>query len=115
MREMVLDVVHGTSKTVSGKCLSEQLGDLPPLTAISHTVDHEADLWRMGRQICDFAQALSAIVLVDSNMVYIGEAQPRFLQAVGDGLRGKPSPMLNPAKPLLFGGCHQFSILHQRG
>jgi len=52
--------------------------------------------------------------LVDSNMVYIGEAQPCFLQAIGDGLRGKPSPMLNPAKPLLFSGCDQFAVSHQR-
>src|SRR5215472_3017146 len=115
MREMVFDMVRRTSEAVSGKCLSEQLGDLPPLTAIPETADHEADLWRMGHQVCDFAETLGAIVLVDSNMVYIGEAQSYFLQAIGDGLRGKPSPMLNPAKPLLFSGCHQFAVPQQRG
>src|SRR5215471_4563745 len=115
MREMVFDMVRRTSKAIGGKCRSEQLGDLPPLTAIPEPAEHEADLWRMGRQICDLAQALGAIVLVDSNMVYISEAQPCFLQAIGDGLRGKPSPMLNPAKPLLFSGCEQFAVPHQRG
>src|SRR6516225_207442 len=115
MREMVFDMVRRTSKAVSGKCLSEQLGDLPAPTAIPETADHEADLWLMGRKIGDFAQPLGAIVLVDSNMVYIGEAQPCFLQAIGDGSRGKPSPMLNPAKPLLFSGCQQFAVPHQRG
>src|SRR5215472_14006975 len=115
MREMVVDMVCRTSKAVSGKCLSEQLGDLPPLTAILKTAEHELDLWRMGRQICDFSQALGAIVLVDSNMVYIGEAQSCFLQTIGDGLRGEPSPMLDPAKPLLFCGCYQFAITHERG
>jgi hypothetical protein len=115
MREMVFDTVRRTSKAGSGKYLSEQLGDLPPLMAIPETADHEADLRRMDRQICDFSQAPGAIVLVDSNMVYIGEAQPCFPQAIGDGLRGKPRPMLNPAKPLLFSGCQQSAVPHQRG
>ena len=115
MREMVFDMVRRTSKAISGKCLGEQLGDLPPLTAIPQTADQEPDLWRMGRHICDFSQAVGAIVLVDSNMVYIGEAQSCFLQTIGDGLRGEPSPMLDPAKPLLFSGCHQSSVPHQSG
>src|SRR6516162_11597327 len=99
MREMVFDMVRRTSKAISGKRLSEQLRGLPPLTPIPETADDEPDLWRTRRQIGDFAQAMGAIVLVDRNMAYIGEAQSCFVQAIGDGLRGKPNPMLDPAKP----------------
>ena len=115
MREMVLDIVDRAAKAVSGECLGEELGNLLPLTSVSETAEHEADFRRTGRQICDLAHAVGAAVLVDRHMFDIGKAQPGFTQAVGNGLRGKPGPMLDPAKALLLGGCHQSAVPHQRG
>ncbi len=114
MREVVLDVVERAAKAVAGKCLGEELGNLLPLAAVPETAEHQADVGRMGRQIGDLAHAVGAAVLIDRDMVDIGEAQPGFAQAVGDGLRGKPRPMLDAAKALLFGGRHQFAVPHQR-
>ena len=112
MREMMFDIVHRSAKVISWKGLDEKLGNLPPLAAIPEPPEHELQLRRMRCQIGDFAQALGAIVLVDRDMIHIREARSCFVQAIGDGLGGKPSPMLDPAKPLLFGGCYQFPVTH---
>src|SRR5215471_13964919 len=99
MREMVFDIVGRTAKLVGRKCLGEELLNLPPLAANPEAAEHQSDFGRMERKIGDLAPAVSAAVLVDRNMMYIGQAQPCFVQAIGDRLRGKPGPMLDPAKP----------------
>src|SRR5215831_2834011 len=98
---MVFDIVGRSAKVISGKCFDEEFGHLPSLVSIPKTAEHEAHRWRMSRRIGDLAQALGAVVLVDRYMMHVREARPCFVQAIGDGLRGKPSPMLDPAKPLL--------------
>src|SRR6516225_4147603 len=115
MREMVFDILGRTAKVISGKCLGEELWNLSPLAAIPEAAEHQSDFGRMERKIGDLAPAVSAAVLIDRNMMHIGQAKPCFVQAIGDRLRGKPGPMLDPAKPLLFGGCHQFAVPYQRG
>src|SRR5215467_269154 len=97
MREMVFDIVGRTAKVIGGKCLGEELWNLPPLAAIPEAAEHEADFGRMKRKICDLAPAVSAAVLVDRDMIHIGQAQPCVLQAIGDRLRGEPGPMLDTA------------------
>src|SRR6516162_3191576 len=115
MREMVLDIVRRTAKVISGKCLCKEFWNLPTLATILEAAEREANFGRMERKIGDLARAVSAAILVNRNMMHLGQADPCFAQAVGYGLRGKPSPMLDPAKPLLFGGCHQLAVPYQRG
>ena len=50
---------------------------------------------------------MGAAVLVDRDMIDIGQRNAGLAQAVCDRLRGKAGPMLDAAKALLFGGCDQ--------
>src|SRR5437016_4083654 len=68
----------------------------------------------MSDRIADLAQTLGAAILVDRDVIEIGEAQACFTQAIGNRFRRKPCPMLDAAKPLLFGRRHQYAIPHQR-
>jgi len=115
MREMVFDIVNSSAKIVGGKCLGEELGKFLPPAAIPETAEHEVHSGRVHGNICELAQPVSAVVLVDRNMLYIGEVQPGFTQAVGDGLQGKSGPMLDPRKALFFRRSHQHAVPHQGG
>ena len=68
----------------------------------------------MRHQIAELEPALGSIILVDRDMVDIAEPQAALAQAIGDRLRGKSRPMLDPAKPLLFRRGDQLAVAHQR-
>jgi hypothetical protein len=42
-------------------------------------------------------------------MRHIAEIELRLFQTIGDGVRRKPRPMLDAAKPLLFGGGNKLA------
>src|SRR3954451_9609333 len=106
MCEMMLNIVEYPAKAISRKCFGEEFGNLLPPAAVPETAEQETHFGRMGCQICDFPHAMGPAVLVNGEMLHICQTQPGFTQAVGDGLRGEPRPMLDPAKALLFRSRH---------
>ena len=76
MREMVFDIVKSSAKTVGGKCLGEELGKLLSPAAIPETAEHEVHSGRVGRNICELAQPVSAVVLVDRHVLDIVNGNP---------------------------------------
>ena len=61
-------------------------------------------LGRSMTQIAKLSEQIGATVLIDGDMIHVGESETGLLQAIGDGLRRKPSPMLD-ASEALFLGC----------
>jgi hypothetical protein len=114
MREVVLDVVEGAAKALSGKRGLEQFGNPLPLAAGTDALAQQRQLRRMGQQPGEPAQRLGAAVLVDGDMVDIGEPQPSLAKAISDGVRRKPGPVLDSAEALLFGGRDQGAVPHER-
>src|SRR5262245_44652610 len=109
---MVFYIVNRAAEIVSGKRLGEKRGSLLPLMSVPESADYKVDFGGMGCKICDLPHAMGPAVLVDPHMLYIGESQPGFAQAVGDGSGGKPRPMLDPAKALLFRRPYQDPVLY---
>ena len=59
---------------------------------------------RCDQQVAELAQQIGATVLIDRDMIDVGERDACLAQAIGDRLRGKARPMLDAAEALLLGG-----------
>ena len=69
----------------------------------------------MGEEVSELAQPVGAAVLIDGNVIDIGERELRLPQAISDGLRGKTRPMLDAAEALLLGGGEKHAVAHECG
>src|SRR5687767_6338650 len=53
-------------------------------------------------------------VLIDCNILNVGKPKSGFLQAVGDCLRRKTSPMLDAPEAFLFGCSNELAVTDER-
>jgi hypothetical protein len=68
-----------------------------------------------GDQICQLLCKMRAIILVEPDMIDVEQRQARFDKAIGDGLRWKAGPILEPAEAFLFRGGDQPAVLKESG
>ena len=57
---------------------------------------------RRAQHVGDLAKEVGPAVLIDGDVVDLREREFTLAQAVGDRLRGKPGPVLDPVEALLF-------------
>src|SRR5271166_6879989 len=103
MGKVMLDVVKLAGEALPGKLLGEEHGERLALLPVPQAIEHEADARGRGDEIAELAQPVGAAVLVDGDMIDVGERESRLAQAVGDCLRREPGPMLKAPKALLLG------------
>jgi hypothetical protein len=114
MRQMMLDVVIRAAKALAGKFLCEQLGERIAPAPVCEAITHQAHMRDRRDEIADLAQAVGATVLIDGDMIDVGEGEPRLAQAIGDGLGGESRPMLDAPEALLFRRRDQCPVAHER-
>src|SRR5207253_639458 len=73
MREVMLDIVEGPVERLARKCLPQQFRGALPLVAIPEPLEHQSRLWNVGQQVADLPGKIGPAVLVERNMVDIGE------------------------------------------
>ena len=69
--------------------------------------------WRA--PISQFPQEIGPAVLIDGDVLDIGERDARFPQTIGDRLRREAGPMLDATKSLLFRRRNERAVANERG
>src|SRR5262245_44508594 len=108
MCQMMLYRVEGRSHILPRNGFFE----VPPQTrasaTISYPAEHEVEVGSTRDEIRNLAPEIGPTVLVESNVIYIGQLYTGFPQAVGHSLRRKSGPMLDTPEALFLGRRDQF-------
>src|SRR5207249_973425 len=115
MGEMMLDIVEHAAKALTGKCFGQQLRDRLPLAAVPQPIYRNSVARKMGYRIADHAKEIGATVLVDGDMIQIGQSNPGFTQTKRDRLARETRPMLDAPKSFLLGRRDKNTVAHQSG
>src|SRR5690606_1166399 len=83
--------------------------------AVLQARQHERGIGAAREQIEELAPKMRIAVLVERDVVDIRQRDAGLLQAISDRLRGKASPMLEPAKTFFLGGRDQLAVLDEGG
>src|SRR5271165_2790687 len=67
----------------------------------------------MGEGECNLPPKVGGRVLIHRDMIDVGQADAGLVQAVANRLARESGPMLDAAKALLLGSCHQSAVTHQ--
>src|SRR6266567_288647 len=102
MREVVLDGVELCTETLPRERPLQERWNGRAAAAVGQPMEHERRAQAMAEDITDLAQQIEAAVLVERDVVHIGQLDARLAQAIGDRLCGKAGPMLDTAKALLL-------------
>jgi hypothetical protein len=114
MREMVLDIVDRAGKRPA-RHGAQFLGYAGDLLAVAQPAQQQARARPVRHDITKLAEKIGAAVAVDGDMRDVAQIGPGFVQAVADGLSREAGPMLDAAKPFLFGGRHQDAVAQDAG
>ena len=110
MREVMLDLMHLPAKRWPGNSLPRISESPARRPGCNRSAAGPCPVARTSSRAC---AAIGAAVLVDGDMVHVGEAEARLAQAICDRLRGETRPVLDAAKALLLGGGDELAVAHQ--
>ena len=111
---MMLNLVHRATEALAGKALGHQFRDISSSASVLQAVKHESEVRALRHQIGQLPEEIGPAVLIDRNMLNIGQGEACFPQAVGNCLRGKASPMLHAAEALLFRRSNKLAVADER-
>ena len=69
---------------------------------------------RRAQHVGDLAKEIGATVLIDGDVVDVREPKLGLAQAIGEGLRRKPGPVLYAPEALLLRSCDKHAVAHER-
>src|SRR6478672_3852879 len=113
MGEVMLDVVKLAGKALAGKLPGEELGQSRAPRAVGKSITHQCNAWWAANEIAHLTQPVGAAVLVHSEMVDVGQRDPRLAQAIGDCLRRKSRPVFEPSEAFLFGRGNEYPVAQE--
>ncbi len=111
---MMLDVHDAAGKPPAGKG-TELIGDARDLLPVLQLRGEQPRARPIGQYIAELAEKIGAPAAIDRNVRDVGEIDVRLLQTIRNSLRGKPGPMLDPAKPFLLGRRQKFAAAQNAG
>jgi hypothetical protein len=111
----MLDAMHATCKFLTGKTLCKQFGNASAGAPILEPTEQKLSACIVRYQMKNFSMQIGPVILIDRDVLYIGQLQTRLKQTIFDGLRRKTRPMFDAPKSLLFCGRHEFAIANQCG
>jgi hypothetical protein len=115
VREVMLDPVHLAMKALSWEVRHQQLLNAPARLSVLEPVENEREVWTLGQYVGHLPEQIGPVVLINGDVLDIGEPEARFAQAVGDRVRREAGPMLQAAKSLLFRRRNERAVAHQGG
>ena len=92
MRQMMLDLMHLAAKALAGKVRCQQIRDALARAPVLEPVEHEPEVRALRHQIGELPEEIGPAVLIDGDVLDIGEREARFPQAIGDRLRRESQP-----------------------
>ena len=72
-------------------------------------------LGRCVSDVSELAEKIGPAAAIDGDAGDVAEIDFGFRQAIGDGARREPRPVLEPAKPLLFGRGQEHTVAQDAG
>src|SRR5215467_2531956 len=114
MREMMLDRVESRTRGLVRVCLRQQVRQGGPRPPIAQSLAHQGEARTFANEIANLAQKVRAAVLIERDMIHVGQAHAGLTQTIIDGLRGKTRPVLDATEALLLGRSEQLSVAQQR-
>ena len=111
---VMLDPINFTPKMLTGKALRQQLINSLPRAAVPKPFEDKPGIEAMTDEVAKLPQKVGATVLIDGNVIDIGEGKSGFIQAIGDCLRRKACPVFHPPKTLLLSGRKEYAIPNKR-
>jgi hypothetical protein len=115
MRQVMLYRNHGAAKLLIRKRRFQQRSNAITLVAITQPIQHQPHIRPAPDHIAEALPKIGPAILIDRNMIDIGQRQPGIFKAPGNGLAGEASPMLDPAKAFLFRRCNKFAVSYDAG
>ena len=112
MRQMMLHPVEFRAHGLAREGLLQQNREPLAGAAIAYPAEHQIDVGALGQKIANLAHEVGATVLIKRNVFHIRNLNACLTQTIGDGVGGKPRPMLYAAKSLLLGGSDQLAVSH---
>ena len=117
MRQVVLDAREARPSKRSARRQPSPAASAPgrARAAVAQALEHQAEAGRCYRRHRRASALVGAAVLIDRDVVDVVESNAGLAQAIGDRLRGKPGPMLDPPEPLLLRRGDQHAVAHEAG
>src|SRR5262249_35793250 len=114
MRQMMLDCVELPASYLTRKGLLQKTPNVRARTTITEPVQHQIDGRPLRQKIYNLAHELRTIILIEGDMVHIGELHACLTQAISSSLRRKSCPMLDAAEPFLLGSRDKSAVAQKR-
>src|ERR1700744_4059933 len=102
----MLDIVDLAGKGAARQ-RAKLMGDAGDLFAIAQSTEQEMRAWAARCDVGKFAEEISVPAAIDGDMRNVPKIGLGFVQAVGNGLRGKAGPMFDSAEPFLLNRGYQ--------
>src|SRR5262245_57855567 len=102
VRRMVLHRMNQSIQYAARHALPLQDPNIAPRLPILPAAPHQAWIWTLCQDVVQLADEIGTAVLIDRDVVDLGQRDTRLAQTKCDRLRGKASPVLDAAKAFLF-------------
>src|SRR5581483_5991758 len=117
VRDVVLEVMNFEAQAVGGnlKCARQKSANvLHRFLALAET-DEVENLGRFGKRVLHFLGEVGVAVLADGDMVNVGKARARGVEASADGEAGKSAVVLDTVEALLGDREQDLAVLNDGG
>jgi hypothetical protein len=110
MGQMVLHAVEFRSQSLPRKCLLEKDGERATGAPIVQPTQYQIDVRPVDQKIEYLAREIGATILIECDVLHVRKSDTGFPQAILDGPRGKPGPMLYAPEPFLLRSGNELPI-----
>src|SRR5690348_17500080 len=99
---MMLDVMHLAAKMLVREALCQKLRHPCPRAAVSPARQYERRTRTPQQQITELAREMGRAVLVECDVIDVGQCNSSFRQTISDRLRRETGPMLLSTESFLL-------------
>jgi hypothetical protein len=107
---MMFDPVHLAMKSLARAIYFQHIRNALARATVLEPMDDKLRVHAPRRQIGELPQEISAIILIDRDMLNVGQPDTRFSQAVSDRLGWEAGPMLHTTKAFLLRRSDELTV-----
>ena len=115
MRNVVFDWMDAATEGRAGEGAREVLVHAGALTLVADAVEHQPEVRALQQRVGTRASQVGTGVLVDRDMVHLGQRDAALLEATADRFGGKAGPVLDAPEAFFLGGGDDHPIPQQAG
>ncbi len=115
VRRVMFDRMHAAAKCLAGKRPGEMRLDAGTLAPVAQAFEHQAQVRAPRQREGELPAEVGRRVLVDGDVLDVGERHARLVETIADGHLRKAGPVLDAAEALLLGGGDDRAIANEAG